>query len=932
MSEKKEIFIVPSTHWDREWYKPFQEFRYRLVGLIDQLLEILESKDYYFTFDGQTIILEDYFEIKPEMKDKVVKKILERKIAVGPWYLLPDEWLVGQESIIRNLETSFDLSKELGVEQMNVGYLPDQFGHTRAIPQILADLTNIKCAVIWRGVGPEIDKVPFYWKSNTNATTGIITNYLPYGYGNASSLAEELEALKEDIKLKIKELDEYSPFPIYLLMNGTDHTLPQKPLIDLVPKLNLKDTSAKISILEDYIDRLLEEIKKRNYQPKEYCGEFRSPLRAPLLQDTYSARIWIKQWDNKIEDLLIHYVEPINSILHLNKIQDYPKGFITTAWKWLLKNQPHDSICGCSVDQTHNEMIGRYLWAESIVETNLSEMKKVLELSLEQGNDSFCLAFNPSNNGLIPSLVEFQLPAKENITKIKTETGEEYPIQPLTVTEEVLFENTFKLFVAKTGLRMLSGRKLMDFYINEIEIVDDKIDPKLAHVTLVCDNKLVGELNIQQKKEEMVKIIDSGKYKKFHVKVTKGSKQSYSSILPLTPWKFNLLSISDEPIKKKSMNIFEVTKDSVVTDFYSLKFNNDGTLNLMDKTTETQYSNLHSFEDWGDRGDEYTFGRLGPNKVSIGKPKRKIENKGPLFTDIIQEYSLSTFYEISEERKKRMGRTTIPIKTTFRVYRDIPRIDITTTLTNTAKDHRLRICFDLPYKSEKTVTATHFGFIERNGNPIPLDEFAEMPSGIQAQKRFIRINEPNGSAAFTLFNKGLPEVELVENSKLALTLIRAVGYLSRQDYPERPMHAGPGVETPGAQELNKEYTFKYSLFTHHLTLPMNEIYNQAEAFVLPPKSYSFSKSKVNTAILEPLIVLPESMIKISSLRIRENKLLVLLYNLSNIELKSSIKIASKFNKCSSVRIDGTIKEKYTIKESTSEISFAPFELKLLQIE
>ena len=207
-----------------------------------------------------------------------------------------------------------------------------------------------------------------------------------------------------------------------------------------------------------------------------------------------------------------------------------------------------------------------------------------------------------------------------------------------------------------------------------------------------------------------------------------------------------------------------------------------------------------------------------------------------------------------------------------------------------------------------------------------------MPSGIQAQKRFIRINEPNGSAAFTLFNKGLPEVELVENSKIALTLIRATGYLSRQDYPERPMHAGPGMETPGAQELNKEFTFKYSLYTHHSTLPMNEIYNQAEAFALPPKSYSFTKSKMKTALLEPLIDLPESMIKISSIRIREIKLTTLLYNLSNIELKTTININSKFNKCSSIKIDGTSREEYTIKGNTMETSFAPFELKLLQLE
>ncbi|MHA1212482.1 MAG: hypothetical protein ACTSSH_08480 [Candidatus Heimdallarchaeota archaeon] len=129
-SGEKHVFIVPSTHWDREWYKPFQVFRHELVKHVDVLLEVLKEKDYYFTFDGQTIILEDYFEIRPENREKVLDLIRKGKISVGPWYLLPDEWLVGQESIIRNLEVSHNLAQDFDIPLMNVGYLPDQFGHT----------------------------------------------------------------------------------------------------------------------------------------------------------------------------------------------------------------------------------------------------------------------------------------------------------------------------------------------------------------------------------------------------------------------------------------------------------------------------------------------------------------------------------------------------------------------------------------------------------------------------------------------------------------------------------------------------------------------------------------------------------------------------------------------------------------------------------
>ncbi|MHA2247591.1 MAG: glycoside hydrolase family 38 N-terminal domain-containing protein, partial [Candidatus Hodarchaeales archaeon] len=164
---------------NREWYLSFQKFRYKLVKLVDELLDILNKQDFYFTFDGQTIILEDYLEIRPEKKDELLKFIREGKIVVGPWYLLPDIWLVGQESLIRNLEYSYDLAKEFEISLMQIGYLPDMFGHSRAIPQLIGDLTDFSTIVVWRGVPPEITAVPFHWKSDTSSKTSMLTIYLP---------------------------------------------------------------------------------------------------------------------------------------------------------------------------------------------------------------------------------------------------------------------------------------------------------------------------------------------------------------------------------------------------------------------------------------------------------------------------------------------------------------------------------------------------------------------------------------------------------------------------------------------------------------------------------------------------------------------------------------------------------------------------------
>ncbi|MCG3217132.1 MAG: hypothetical protein KAS63_10420, partial [Candidatus Heimdallarchaeota archaeon] len=266
-SDISKAFIIPSTHWDREWYRTFQDFRFELVKMIDKLIDIFLNENYFFMLDGQTIILEDYFEIRPERKDFLLNFIRNGRLEVGPWYLLPDEWLIGQESIIRNLEVSYDLAKELDIPQMQIAYLPDQFGHSRAIPQILRDLTSIDTAVIWRGVGPEIATVPFSWKSDIKSTKSVLGIYMPYGYGNAAMLPTDLENLTEVIKENINDLLQYSPVPVFQLMHGTDHQLPDPEIIPKIEKLNIDKTKIQIGLLSHFVDNLQLSLNQINYVP-----------------------------------------------------------------------------------------------------------------------------------------------------------------------------------------------------------------------------------------------------------------------------------------------------------------------------------------------------------------------------------------------------------------------------------------------------------------------------------------------------------------------------------------------------------------------------------------------------------------------------------------------------------------------------------------
>ena len=81
-----------------------------------------------FTLDGQTIPLEDYLEVCPGKEEEIKKYVKEGRLSIGPMYVLPDEFLVSGESIIRNFIIGHQISKRFG-KVMNAGYIPDPFGH-----------------------------------------------------------------------------------------------------------------------------------------------------------------------------------------------------------------------------------------------------------------------------------------------------------------------------------------------------------------------------------------------------------------------------------------------------------------------------------------------------------------------------------------------------------------------------------------------------------------------------------------------------------------------------------------------------------------------------------------------------------------------------------------------------------------------------------
>jgi len=251
-------FIVPHTHWDREWYQTFQQFRIRLIDLINNLIDILEKDETFsdFTLDGQTIVLEDYLEVHPERREVLKKYITEGRIHVGPWYILPDEFLVSAESMVRNLLLGHKIASEFG-RVMKVGYIPDPFGHITQMPQILRGF-GIDNIIFWRGIEyNQTQGNEFIWHGPDG--TELFAVHLPQaGYGNAQNLPEDVEKTYQVIKGAIDDLLSRETSKSLLLLNGSDHLEAQPYIPRLVKELNKRFTDIEIKQgnLEEYIYRL----------------------------------------------------------------------------------------------------------------------------------------------------------------------------------------------------------------------------------------------------------------------------------------------------------------------------------------------------------------------------------------------------------------------------------------------------------------------------------------------------------------------------------------------------------------------------------------------------------------------------------------------------------------------------------------------------
>ncbi len=360
-----QILLVSHFHWDREWYRSFEVFRGRLVDAVDAVLDQLGTDPgFRFVLDGQAIVLEDYLEVRPDRRDELVAGLHAGRLAAGPWYVQPDSLLPGGESHVRNLLVGRAVAGALGPVSA-VGYVPDSFGHPAQFPQLLAGF-GLDPFVYWRGNGCELDALgPLYvWRAPDG--TSVRAWQLPEGYFAAAGLDadDDLEATVARLGPVIDRIVVAGAEPV-LLMNGFDHLPADTSTGRVAARLG-----ARRVLLDDAAARLPEPATL-----VEWSGALVGARTANLLPGVWSARMPLKLRNRAVETLLTAWAEPWSAFAGALGLPD-ERPALGQAWRSLLCNQAHDSICGCSIDPVHERMAARYDDAEGLGRATL---QRVLE-------------------------------------------------------------------------------------------------------------------------------------------------------------------------------------------------------------------------------------------------------------------------------------------------------------------------------------------------------------------------------------------------------------------------------------------------------------------------------------------------------------------------------------------------------------------------
>jgi alpha-mannosidase/mannosylglycerate hydrolase len=742
---KRNAIYVLSTHWDREWYQPFQDYRWRLVKLMDHILAGLADGRLRgpFQTDGQAILIDDYLQVRPERRQQVRQLAAAGKLVIGPWYVLPDEFLVSGESLIRNLRYGRQRVRELGGKPSDAGFLCDMFGHCSQLPQIMAGF-GVRVGFVWRGTNLKDTRL-FRWRG-ADGTEMVCHRFGAGGYcAYASGVRRagkhgepfDAPALRQRIESALDNEAARTPVGPIMLFDGGDHLGWDEPAYKVLCEI-MDDPAARHGVthgsLDDYVAQLAGDMDKVQ---ERLDGELREAGKFPADEDNQwvipgvaSSRVWSKQQNTQCETLLCQWAETWGAIAGAWIGREYPRGFLDEAWRWVLENHPHDSICGCSIDAVHQDVAYRFRQARQIAQRLTTETTRALAASVEGpiGEDELRLVvFNPlprdlkqvvdldlSIPGDWPAFNEFFGYENKPAFRVFTADGREVPYQRLAQSE------------GRRKFRTFLTRFPHNWAATDVSVAVEMSIPALGYTTLVIRK---GERGLPTRH-------------------------------PATP------SLITGPRSMANANL-------------SVEVEQGGTLRLSDLKTGQAFSGLMAFEDGADIGDGWFWGIAVNDQVFTSGARGAdvaVVHDGPDLATLRVRTVMSVPAEFCFESMRRSDRMSdLVIDSFVTLRRGADRVEVRSVVQNSVLDHRLRVLLPTGCGKATTYLAdSAFDVVER---PIALRAdnhlCRELEVETRPQRGWCAVHQEGRGLA--VLGAGLMESAVPDqpDRPIALTLLRA---------------------------------------------------------------------------------------------------------------------------------------------------------------
>ena len=796
---KRKIHVIPHSHWDREWYFTTSRSKVYLMKDLGDVLNTLENDPEfkYFMVDAQGSLLDDYIKWRPQDKERISKLVNDGRLVIGPWYTQTDQLVISGESIVRNMYYGMKRCESFG-KYMNVGYVPDSFGQSGNMPQIYRQF-GIEDTLFWRGVSDDMVKHTDYnWRGDDGSV--VFTTQIPFGYYIGGNIPEEPEENEEFWQKEcLEKAGGRSATRHIYFPNGFDQAPVRTNLPQLVKERNEKDPENEyvISCIEDYI----KDVKSENPELEEVQGELVIAKHMRIHKSIFSSRSDLKVMNTQIQNYVTNVMEPLLTISY-NLGNEYPHEAVAEIWKLLFENAAHDSIGSCISDTANEDVYVRYKQARDIA-VNLVELHSRL------------IATNVKNDADMTFTAINTLPQKRKDTVIvKTYV----PGGKFAIIDEKGNDVDYTI---------IKSRDLTDYVLSQTIMLDPSrkfyVPDQVLEVTMAIKANDVPALG----------------YVQYSIDTQKDSHK--------------------ETADKKVLE----------NKYYTIEVEENGSLTIVDKANNVTYKNQGILVENGDDGDSFNYSP--PRKdmeVFSNESKCTVKISGSDIYDQAEIHFDMVVPADLDERAEGKVSVTMLVDMTVALRKDSKVIDFNVKVDNKGLSHRLCVLFDSQIVSAFNYADQQFGLIKRPNyyekemklymesmnnkteKKAGIQELAnwandqstwqEPPISIEPTQSYVSLTD--GKTGIAVIPQGVREYEVLDDSKIRLTLFRTYGFMGKENLIYRPVRASGEriIETPAAQLL-KEMEFNFGFTSYAGDINDSDIDTLAKQYNTNLEVYTYAE-------------------------------------------------------------------------------------------